>query len=156
MSLGCFARNLWRKSLIKYGLWPEILRIYRTTELRIYYTGAPTQKIRVIRFPTLKGSAHGGSDKIKAALSWWWKSAAVFVNIAKSYWCWLRNKSLTVFTGLKVPRGTSTKIVFQLLMAPFQRPGSSSAWSGFPSLDFCEMNPVVGSTKSGSLKGLSW
>ena len=26
MSLGCFARNLWRKSLIKYGLWPEILR----------------------------------------------------------------------------------------------------------------------------------
>ena len=21
---GCFARNLWGKSLIKYGLWPEI------------------------------------------------------------------------------------------------------------------------------------
>ncbi len=38
-------------------------------ELRIYNTGAPTQKIRVIRFPTLKGAAHGGSDKIKAALS---------------------------------------------------------------------------------------
>ena len=22
---GCFARNLWRKSLMKYGLWPEII-----------------------------------------------------------------------------------------------------------------------------------
>ena len=22
---GCFARNLWGKSLMKYGLWPEII-----------------------------------------------------------------------------------------------------------------------------------
>lgn len=44
-------------------------KYYGFTEPRIYYTGAPTQKIRVIRFPTLKGAAHGGSDKIKAALS---------------------------------------------------------------------------------------
>ena len=54
---------------MKYGRWPELLLSYRTTELRIDNTGAPTQKSRVIRFPTLKGAAHGGSDKIKAALS---------------------------------------------------------------------------------------
>jgi len=52
-------------------IWPMARNItdLQNPELRIYNTGAPTQKIRVIRFPTLKGAAHGGSDKIKAALS---------------------------------------------------------------------------------------
>ena len=50
------------------------------------------------------------------------------------YWCCSRNRSFTVFTGLNVSSGTSTKMVFQLLIAPFQRPGSSSAFSSLPLL----------------------
>ena len=39
--------------------------------------------------------------------------------------CSLRNKSFTVFTGLKVSNGTSTNIVVQLAILPFHSPGSS-------------------------------
>ena len=52
-----------------------------------------------------------------------------------NYWCCSRNKSLTVFTGLNVPRGTSTKIVDQSLIAPFHKPGSSRAFNSLPLLD---------------------
>ena len=62
------------------------------------------------------------------------------------YWCWSRRRSLTVFTGLKVPSGTSTKTVDQSDIAPFQSPGSSRARSSLPFLDLEEMKPVVGST----------
>ena len=34
---------------------------------------------------------------------------------------------MTVFTGLKVESGTSTKMVLQSLIAPFHKPGNSSA-----------------------------
>src|SRR5574344_251775 len=44
------------------------------------------------------------------------------------------NKSLTVFTGLNVVIGTSTKIVFQSLIAPFHKPGSSNAFRSLPFL----------------------
>lgn len=47
-------------------------KYYGFTEPRNYGSTTPEhqrKKIRVIRFPTLKGAAHGGSDKIKAALS---------------------------------------------------------------------------------------
>jgi len=44
-------------------------------------------------------------------------------------WCALRKRSSTVFTGLKVSRGTSTKTVFQNAIDPFHSPGSSSAFS---------------------------
>jgi len=40
-----------------------------------------------------------------------------------------RSRSSTVFTGLKVSRGTSTKTVFQNAIDPFHSPGSSSALS---------------------------
>lgn len=40
-------------------------------------------------------------------------------------WCSGRNKSWTTFTGENVEIGTSTNMVFQLAIAPFQRPGSS-------------------------------
>ena len=40
-------------------------------------------------------------------------------------WWASRVRSLTVFTGLKVSAGTSMKIVFQSLIAPFQSPGNS-------------------------------
>ena len=52
----------------------------------------------------------------------------------KNYWCCSRNKSFTVFTGLKVLKGTSTKTVFQSLMEPFHKPGSSKAFKSFPFL----------------------
>ncbi len=51
-------------------------------------------------------------------------------------WCSLRSRSLTIFTGEKVAIGTSTKIVFQSAIAPFHSPGSSRAFSTFPSFDF--------------------
>ena len=66
-----------------------------------------------------------------------------------TYWCCSRNKSFTVFTGLKVIAGTSTKTVFQLLIAQFQRPGSSNAFSSFPFFDLLVMKPVAGSTNFG-------
>lgn len=47
--------------------------------------------------------------------------------------CAGRSRSLTVFTGLKVRAGTSTKTVFQPAIAPFHSPGRSSATSGRPS-----------------------
>ena len=50
------------------------------------------------------------------------------------FWCWGRRRSLTVLTGLKVESGTSTMMVFQSLIAPFQRPGSSKAFNSLPSL----------------------
>lgn len=50
------------------------------------------------------------------------------------YWCSGRNRSFTVFTGLNVSMGTSTNIVFQSLIAPFHKPGSSSAFRSRPSL----------------------
>ena len=56
-------------------------------------------------------------------------------NSKSSYWCWSLNKSFTVFTGLNVVRGTSTNTVFQSLMAPFHKPGSSSAFRSLPFLD---------------------
>ena len=56
------------------------------------------------------------------------------------------NRSFTVFTGLKVSMGTSTKMVIQSAMAPFQRPGSSRAFSSRPSFDLLEMKPVLAST----------
>ena len=56
---------------------------------------------------------------------------------------------MTVFTGLKVDNGTSTNIVFQLLMAPFHRPGSSNAFSSRPFFDLLDINPVDLSTYSG-------
>src|SRR5699024_9973736 len=43
------------------------------------------------------------------------------------------NRSFTFFTGLKVASGTSTNRVFQLCIAPFQRPGCSNAFNGRPS-----------------------
>ena len=58
-------------------------------------------------------------------------------------WCAGRSRSSTTLTGLKVSSGTSTNRVFQSLMAPFQRPGSSSALSSRPFLDLLEMNPVA-------------
>lgn len=42
-----------------------------------------------------------------------------------NYWCWGRNKSVTIFTGEKVEMGTSTKSVFQADIAPFHKPGNS-------------------------------
>ena len=56
-------------------------------------------------------------------------------NSKSSYWCCSLNKSFTVFTGLNVVRGTSTNTVFQSLMAPFHKPGSSSAFRSLPFLD---------------------
>src|SRR5687768_2955168 len=56
-------------------------------------------------------------------------------------------KSSTDLTGANVSSGTSTKTVFQPAMAPFQRPGRSSALRGRPSCDLLEMKTVVGSTK---------
>lgn len=47
-------------------------------------------------------------------------------------WCAGRKRSSTTFTGLKVSSGTSTKQVFQSLMEPFHRPGSSSAFNSLP------------------------
>ena len=40
----------------------------------------------------------------------------------------------TVFTGLKVLKGTSTNTVFQSLIEPFHKPGNSSAFKSFHSL----------------------
>ena len=62
------------------------------------------------------------------------------------YWCSALSKSFTVLTGLKVSTGTSTKIVFQSLMAPFQSPGNSKALRAFPFFDFSEMKQVFLST----------
>ena len=56
-------------------------------------------------------------------------------NSKSSYWCCSLNKSFTVFTGLNVVRGTSTNTVFQSLIAPFHKPGSSSAFRSLPFLD---------------------
>ena len=53
---------------------------------------------------------------------------------------------LTVFTGLKVPSGTSTKTVFQSLIEPFHNPGSSKALSSRPFFDLELMKPVDLST----------
>ncbi len=61
------------------------------------------------------------------------------------YWCCGLNKSCTTFTGEKVEIGTSTKMVFQSAIAPFQRPGSSCARRSRPPLDFEEIKPVAGS-----------
>ena len=78
-----------------------------------------------------------------------------YLNVAKIFickiyfWCWSRKRSFTVFTGLKVVRGTSTKMVFQLLMAPFHKPGSSRALSERPPFDLDEMKPVDLSTYLG-------
>ena len=50
---GCFARNLWRKSLMKYGLWPEIIIFKKiSTENALeylafgggFYYGSPTAR----------------------------------------------------------------------------------------------------------------
>jgi hypothetical protein len=41
------------------------------------------------------------------------------------YWCSGRSRSCTTFTGENVEMGTSTKMVFQFAIAPFQRPGNS-------------------------------
>jgi len=57
-------------------------------------------------------------------------------------WCSSLSKSLTVFTGENVANGTSTKMVFQLLIAPFQSPGSSNALSCLPSLLLMDIKPV--------------
>ena len=46
------------------------------------------------------------------------------------------NKSFTVFTGLNVSNGTSTKIVVHFAIAPFHKPGSSKALIDFPFLVF--------------------
>ena len=62
------------------------------------------------------------------------------------YWCCSRRRSFTVFTGLNVESGTSTKTVFQSLIAPFHSPGSSSAFSSRPFLLLLLMKPVVRST----------
>lgn len=68
------------------------------------------------------------------------------ISIRWYYWCCSRNKSFTVFTGLNVSIGTSTKMVFQSLMAPFQSPGNSRALSSFPPLDLEDIKPVFWST----------
>src|SRR5690554_6113270 len=71
-------------------------------------------------------------------------------NIIDNYcicWCSSRSKSFTVLTGLNVLMGTSTKIVFQSLIAPFHKPGSSKAFSGLPLIDLDDINPVDLSTK---------
>lgn len=52
-----------------------------------------------------------------------------------SYWCCSLSRSFTVFTGLNVVKGTSTKMVLQSLMAPFHNPGNSSAFSSLPFFD---------------------
>lgn len=61
------------------------------------------------------------------------------------YWCCGLNRSCTTLTGEKVEIGTSTKMVFQSAIAPFQRPGSSCARRSRPPLDFEEIKPVAGS-----------
>ena len=48
------------------------------------------------------------------------ETTSILLILSIYYWCCSLSKSLTVLTGLKVPMGTSTKMVFQLLMAPFQ------------------------------------
>ena len=64
-------------------------------------------------------------------------------HLSRASLAWLlwagRRRSLTVLTGLKISTGTSTKAVFQKAMEPFQRPGSSRALMGLPSLDLVEM-----------------
>ena len=56
------------------------------------------------------------------------------------------NKSFTVFTGLNVSNGTSTKIVVHFAIAPFHNPGSSKALMGLPFFVFSVINAVFGST----------
>ena len=51
--------------------------------------------------------------------------------------------------------GTSTKTVFHFAIAPFQRPGSSNAFIGFPWYDFLEMKPASGSENFSKLNLLS-
>jgi hypothetical protein len=54
-------------------------------------------------------------------------------------WCSGLSRSKTVLTGLKVILGTSTTTVSHPAIAPFHRPGSSSALRLLPSMDFFEM-----------------
>jgi hypothetical protein len=63
-----------------------------------------------------------------------------------SGWCDDFNKSFTVFTGLNVSNGTSTKMVVHFAIAPFHNPGSSKALMGFPFLVFSVMKAAFGST----------
>ena len=51
---------------------------------------------------------------------------------ATNYWCASLSRSRTTFTGLKVSTGTSIKAVSQSDIAPFHRPGSSSAFNSRP------------------------
>lgn len=78
------------------------------------------------------------------------KAGAQATGLAMGYQqLWVgRSRSLTVLTGLKVLTGTSTKTVFQSLMAPFQSPGRSMALISVPLTDLLLMNPVSVSTKS--------
>lgn len=59
-------------------------------------------------------------------------------------WCSGRSRSLTVFTGLNVTWGTSTKRLTQSAIAPFQSPGSSKAFKSLPPLDFFEIKTASG------------
>src|SRR5690606_1208696 len=54
------------------------------------------------------------------------------VDYLSATWCAFLNKSTTVFTGLNVVNGTSTKTVFQKAIPPFHNPGSSNAFNSFP------------------------
>ena len=54
----------------------------------------------------------------------WFKYKWIQIHLIP-YLCIGRNKSNTVFTGLNVVIGTSTNCVFQLLIEPFHKPGSS-------------------------------
>lgn len=60
--------------------------------------------------------------------------------------CSFRNRSLTLFTGLNVAKGTSTNTVTHSAMAPFHNPGSSCDLTVCDPLLFLAMKPVVGST----------
>src|SRR6056297_1799803 len=61
------------------------------------------------------------------------------------------SKSVTVLTGLKVTKGTSTIIVFQRAIAPFHKPGNSNAFNSLPSFVFPVIKPCLVSTKSNRL-----
>jgi len=58
-------------------------------------------------------------------------------------WWAVFNKSLTVFTGLKVIKGTSTKTVIHFAIAPFHKPGNSYPFKGLPFLFFSTIKPLL-------------
>ena len=111
----------------------ERIQQYRGVVIRI--SGHGDKK----RFTVRKMSENVGVERIFPIESPFIESITVNkygkVRRAKLYYlrsC--RSRSFTVLTGLKVSIGTSTKIVFQSLIAPFHKPGNSNAFNSRPSL----------------------